>query len=60
MKTVQYKERVKINYVKLVGKMIEGNSDLTKSQKQVLNEYRDDLETKLPINFTDESCKLVN
>jgi hypothetical protein len=60
MKTVQYKERVKINYIKSVGKMIEGNSDLTKSQKQVLNEYRDDLETKLPINFTDESCKLVN
>lgn len=54
-----YKEDVRESYIKSVTGAIDNNDQLSESQKLVLNEYRDDLESQIPINFVDETGRYV-
>jgi len=51
----QYEEIVNEDYIKSMKRAIDNNNQLTDAQKNVLREYRDDLESQVPMNFVDES-----
>ena len=54
-----YEEDIKENYRESMKKYIDNNNLLTTKQKRILNEYKDDLESKVSITYFDESNKLV-
>lgn len=59
VKHKDYDEIVKEDYIKSMNKAVNNNNKLTEEQKDVLNEYRDDLESQIPTKYIDESGKFV-
>lgn len=53
-----YDEDVITTYKKAMSRLIDENNLLSEKQKTTLNDYRDDLELGVPINYYDEEGKL--